>query len=253
MALALPTSLSALSRREWRLLALGGASLLAFCAYLAWPAAAPEPVLLAEPDPAAPAPAGIPAAAEPVTPTPAPASLEGLALRGVMGGGQSGGAAILLMPGGGERIVRVGREFLPGLRLAAIGVSHAIIARADGEVRLDLGRAGATRVESAAAEPQPAGLGIAPDLKRETMQYRLGLAPVKSGGFQIKPGADLPRLRAAGLQPGDVLLAVNGQELQSEEKVLELAHEIATAYTAEFEFWRGGKRMKASMEVNRRP
>ena len=85
----------------------------------------------------------------------------------------------------------------------------------------------------------------------------MGLTPRKVGGrttgFAIRPGANLPALQRAGLQPGDVLVAVNGQAFESEEKVMELAREIAGSYTADFEFERGVKRMKASTEVNKRP
>jgi general secretion pathway protein C len=89
------------------------------------------------------------------------------------------------------------------------------------------------------------------------MMFRTALAPRRSGGrvtgFTIRPGANIPILARAGMQPGDVLVAVNGQAFESEEKVLELASEIAGSYTADFEFERGGQRMRRSIEINKRP
>ena len=66
------------------------------------------------------------------------------------------------------------------------------------------------------------------------------------------PGARLPLLEQAGVRPGDVIVAVNGQAMMSEEKVLELSEEIATSYIAEFDYLRDGKRMKGKMEINKR-
>jgi general secretion pathway protein C len=81
------------------------------------------------------------------------------------------------------------------------------------------------------------------------------LQPVRSNGriqgFAIKPNAVLPQLQQAGLQQGDMLVAVNERAFDSEEKVLELSNEIATSRTAGFEFIRNGKKMTASLVVKR--
>jgi general secretion pathway protein C len=93
--------------------------------------------------------------------------------------------------------------------------------------------------------------------QRETLEFRTGLAPRKENGritgFAVRPGARLGVLQRAGLQPGDVIVAVNGQAFESEEKVLELSGELAGSYEAEIDYLRGGKPMKASIAVNARP
>lgn len=257
--------LLALSPRERRFLVAGAIALLLFLIYLLWPSDDGGEVELAEaPPPAAapvyvpPPPVAAPIAAPPAPPPAATGSAAGLVLRGVMGGGPSGGAAIVAFPDGAQRVVRVGRELVPGMILRQIGVNYAIASSGGSDLRLELNKAGATPVATAPPAPTPpAARGVPPAGPEAAMPYRLGLAPQRSNGriqgFAIRPDARLPMLERAGLRPGDVLVAINGQPVESEEKVLELPQEIAGSYTAQFEFIRGGKRMKGSLEVNPRP
>lgn len=203
----------------------------------------------------APVDAPLPAAAA------APVAIPNMLLTGVFGGGPSGGAAIIQLDGGLQRVVPIGREVAPGLKLSGVGVWHAMLTAASGDVRLELGKASsrATALKASMAAPIPSpssGASGNSDPRRETLQYRLGLEPRRSngriGGFAIKAGVTMPALQRAGLRPGDVLVAVNGQAFESEEKVMELSQEIAGSYVAELEFIRDGKRMKASLPVNKR-
>jgi general secretion pathway protein C len=258
---------AALSSRERLFLAGGAAALLLFILYMALRGGSEEPAveLAAAPPPppeqiapmaAAPAPLPLPAAPAQVAPA-APLSTGGVVLRGVMGGGPAGGAAIFDLPGGVQRVVRVGREIVPGMVLRGIGVSHALASAGGGDIRLELGRSGGTALSSipqapAAVQsggPAPGG-GSNP---RETMQYRLGLQPVKSGGrvsaYAVKPGAQLPRLEKAGLQPGDVITTVNGARFD-EERLLELSWTVANSTRTDIEVMRGGRRMTLSITGN---
>lgn len=258
MPLTLPSSLNALSRRERILLGGGVAAVVAFAAYmmLRGGTAPEEDIVLASPPPAmAPSlPAPPPAIAQPAP----SASVDGLLLQGVMGGGPGGGAAIIAFPDGSHRLVRVGREFLPGVTLKEVALRHVILATAGGDMRLEFNKAavsaGGGATSAAAAGPQGADEARR---QRETLEFRAGLAPRKENGritgFAVRPGAKLGLLQRAGLQPGDVIVAVNGQAFESEEKVLELSSELAGSYTAEIDYLRGGKPMKASIAVNPRP
>ena len=53
----------------------------------------------------------------------------------------------------------------------------------------------------------------------------------------------MPALERAGLRPGDLILSVNGSRFD-EERMLELAWEMANASRTEFEIERGGRRMR---------
>ena len=76
------------------------------------------------------------------------------------------------------------------------------------------------------------------------------LRPVRTndriGGYALKPGESLPQLICAGLQPGDVILSVNGSQLD-EERMSELAWQMGNAARTEFVFTRNGKKMRAAI------
>jgi general secretion pathway protein C len=270
-SVSLPPSLrqrlDALTPRERVFIAVGALAMLAFLIYFLIPgddAPESEPIEML-PAPAPPSTLPVAPAIPAVTSVPAPApiapsSVDGLIVRGVMGGGPAGGAAIIAFPDGRQRVVRIGREFLPGMVLKEVALRHIIVSGGGGDIRLDLNKPGGVAVPAATAgvpaAPAAAASGAASG-QGDSLDYRMGLAPRKvrgrTTGFTIRPGANLPLLQRAGLRPGDVLVAVNGQAFESEEKVMELAGEIAGSYTAEFEFDRGGRRMKAALEVNKKP
>jgi general secretion pathway protein C len=253
--------IAALTPRERQFLVAGALALLLFLAYLLWPSDEGEQVeLAATPPPAAPpafvpppvAPA--PVFAAPAAPLAAPDAVSSVMLRGVMGGGASGGAAIVSAADGVQRVVRVGREIAPGITLRQIGVNYAIVSSGGGDIRLELNKIGGTPVAPAAASPVSAvaapGAG-ASSAQRETTQFRLGLQPVTTNGrisgYAVKPGANLPRLQQAGLQPGDVIVSVNGSQLD-EERLMELSWQLSNSQSAEFEYIRNGQRMKGSLK-----
>lgn len=212
---------------------------------------------------------GAGAAEEPQAPPAPPAlpSLTGFTLHGVSGGAGRG-AALIGFPAGPQRLVRLGREVRPGLKLQEVGLDYAVIGSPGGAARLELRRFGIEGPDRPALPAAPANdrrfaaaagaEAMSEGSHRDrTLQFRLGLAPVKAGGrttgFSLRPGARLPVLEAAGLRAGDVIVAVNGQAFESEERVLDLSREIAGSYAAEFEFLRNGLRQKAIVEVNKRP
>jgi S1-C subfamily serine protease len=56
-------------------------------------------------------------------------------------------------------------------------------------------------------------------------------------------------LRAAGLAAGDVLTAVNGQMLFSEEKLMDLPDDVAGARELRIDYLRRGARNTVSLEI----
>ena len=86
-----------------------------------------------------------------------------------MGGGNSGGAAIFGMADGSQRVVRVGREIVPGLTLRQVGVRHAIATSPSGHLRFELNGVGGTTLAPAApaaGNPPPPATGPVPGLNR---------------------------------------------------------------------------------------
>src|SRR3546814_125152 len=198
---------AALNPRERRFLVVGAAALAAFLLYLLLPEgvepggerageAARGPVPAFHP-PAAPTPAipSPPSRAGPV------ATLSGLVLRGVLGGG----AAIIGFPDGNQRSVSVGREFLPGVTLKEVALRHVILATASGESRLEFNKP-ASEAASAAGAVAAAKTPAAERRGRETLESRAGLMPFEEAarvwGFALRTGARPPSSQPAGPRPG---------------------------------------------------
>ncbi len=279
-----------LEARDKRALIGGAVVVTALLAYLLWPsateqsgvelvaadqrqgaaapAAAPAPMQVQPPAAVAPPPAaGAPAAAPPAGAVP-----EGLTLTGVAGSG-----AIFSFADGSQRFIARGREVAPGVRLQAIRMRDVILASATSNYRLGFGGV-ATAIAAPAptiAAP-PGGTVPAPRLTvpgagtnpmggplvspaqqaQLSQQFVAGLEPRRSGsqvtGWTIKPGASIPALSQAGLQPGDVLLSVNGESISDREQVAGLSQQIVNAHRVEFGFERNGQRLTRVIEVNPR-
>lgn len=202
---------------------------------------APAPAT-APPAPVA-APAPPPAAAVPVALAAPSADVSQLKLTGLLASG-----AVLGYADGGQRLVPVGREALPGLTLVRVEQSHAVFQGAGGEVRLGFdGVAQAQPGTPAAAAPAAAGEAAQ---REETLRYRLGLAPRMAGGrvtgYTVRSNVEMPALARAGVRPGDVIVSVNGSNFD-EERLQELAWNIANSAQTRFEVERGGQRIQLNL------
>lgn len=221
-------------------LRIGGivVAVLASYAWLSAPPASEAPAT-----PRQPVPAPLPSASVPQPPS-AAVSTEGLVLYGISG---SNGAAAAIIGSrlGGQRVVAVGHDYRPGLRLAEVGVDHAVLSTGTQGIRLELSRYGS----GGAAKPT-AALPAEQEQKIEAAVLRNILKPVRTndriGGYALKSGESLPRLVRSGLRPGDVIVSVNGSQLD-EERMSELAWQMGNATKTEFVFVRNGKRMRTTL------
>lgn len=221
-----------------RLLVLGaGLMLIAVLLFVLLRGREPEPATV-DASPTAPVALAAqpvpPPAASPVVPVPDASTLRlyGLLATGAIIGGADGN----------QRLVRIGREILPGLTLRRIEQQHAVLAAGGGEIRLGFDGA----AQPAATSAAPTRTADAAQ-REEGLRYRLGLEPNRVGariaGFRVRPGASLPALEQAGIRPGDLILSVNGSVLD-EERMLELPWQIANSARTEFEVERGGRRLQ---------
>jgi len=270
-----------LEARDKRALIGGAVAVTALLAYLLWPSgadqsnvelvpadqragAAPpmqvQPPNLIAPPPAAPAAPAGPAAAVP----------EGLTLTGVAGSG-----AIFGFADGSQRFVGRGREVAPGIRLQAIRLRDVILSSTTMNYRLGLGGTAvpiqppAPTAAAGAGGPAPRlvvpGAGTTPlggpllsqqQQSELSRQFIAGLEPRRVNGrisgWTVKPGASIGALSQAGLQPGDVLLTVNGEAVTDAEQVAGLSQQIVNSHRVEFGFERNGQRMTRAIEVNSR-
>jgi hypothetical protein len=182
----------------------------------------------------------LPQPSRPRAVSPQPTPPQDLRLHGLAGAG-----AIIAVPGGDQRLVVIGRDVAPGLRLTAVAIDHAILSSSSATYRLGFDGPAAGVAASASVGRSPPAGGAAS--REEILQYRLGLAPVAEGGrisrHVVRAGAVMPALDRAGLRAGDVILRVNGSALDDERRE-ELAWVLANSGQVVFDIIRDGRPLR---------
>lgn len=162
------------------------------------------------------------------------ADSSGLALFGVrLGADPARATAIVGNAAGIQGSFAVGEQVAPGVTLASVGPAHIVLSRAGESIRLSLP---ASPVPSPPAMPVPATVrapaeaeAVPARVDAGQLLEQTGLTPrLRDGqpdGYAVIPRGNAEMFRRAGLQPGDVLLTVNGESLTPErigelEKVL---------------------------------
>ena len=186
-------------------------------------------------------------------------------LYGLRSDGAGGGSAIIGLADGRQVSVGVGEEVEPGLVLRGVGSDHVTLARGTSLSRLifsdvPLGVApvpppppGPQTVTPPPAPAPAVSVGASVDPARLIAQA--GLRPRMRGarldGFTVSGAGDPAVLRAAGLQAGDVILAVNGQPLDSLEQISALRGRLANSSVAEIRYERDGQVQTATIGTGR--
>ena len=177
-------------------------------------------------------------------------------LFGVRADGAGGGSAIIGLADGRQVSVGAGEAVEPGLILQSVGEDHVILSRGGSLSRLIFAD---TPVGAAAPPPPPATPQVvappAPAAAPASAQAvvvdparlmaQASLRPRMRGlgvnGFTVSATGDGAAVRAAGLQSGDVILAVNGTELNSLDRIAALRRDLANSPSAEIRYERGGQ------------
>jgi general secretion pathway protein C len=172
-----------------------------------------------------------------------------LRLFGVRAGGAGGGSAIIGLSDGRQVPVAVGEEIEPGLRLESVASDHVVVARGASRTRLGFSEAPAG---AASPPPPPSGqqviaptTGAAPAAGDPTQLLSSGaLTPhvvdERITGFVVTPAGAGPAAQA-GLLPGDVIQAVNGQALDSVSSLPRIAAGLAGAGSLHIRYERDGE------------
>lgn len=175
----------------------------------------------------------------------APTDLQGWQLFGVRVG-RNGASAILGAANAPQAAYAAGDEITPGLTLEAVAADHVVLRDGGVSRRLDLSAPDDRSAASAVPPPvmPSAAPPVAAPASAEADPVKLlteaGLQSRKEGGrvtgYTLMPRGEDGLLRQAGLQPGDVLLSVNGQALDAEhlpEMVAQLKNDPRAAVTFE--------------------
>lgn len=175
-------------------------------------------------------------------------------LFGVRADPNGGGSAIIGTSDGRQASYAVGEEVEPGLKLQSVGPDFVTLARGSSVMRL----AFADAPLNAATPPPPpsteqviapppsapaeaAAVTVDPARLADQASLRPRLQGLAIKGFTVQARGSGDVLRAAGLQSGDVILAVNGVELNSPQAALSLKDSLASAPSAQIRFERAGQ------------
>lgn len=182
----------------------------------------------------------------------------GLALFGVrLDTDPSRSTAILGNDGGNQASYAVRDQVAPGVTLASVGSGHVMLSRDGALVRLELPDAPAapdTPPPRPLASSLPAQTtGIAPArVDPAQLLAQTGLRPRlregQAAGYTVIPRGDGVMFQRAGLQPGDVLLTINGQAL-TPERIGEIDQILRSSPSAVVTLERGGERKTLTLQM----
>lgn len=188
---------------------------------------------------------------------PAPAE-GGLSLFGVRSDGRGGGSAILGTPDGAQTLYVLGEDVGGGLVLRAVAADHVILTRGGSRIRLEFSggpsppppaRAmGAVLAPATAPMAQPPSQGLDPSQFLSAAALSPVMADGRVTGYRVMARGRGEALSRAGLQDGDVLLAVDGSNLNP-ERLSELPDLLAKADDVEVSFARNGQPMTTRLRT----
>lgn len=200
-------------------------------------------------------------------------------LFGVRADGAGGGSAIIGLADGRQLSVGVGEEVEPGLILKSVDADHVVLARGASLSRLMF-----TELPMGAATPPPPPAGqqvvtpqgataqggdpdpvvaspnmaqgpSGPIVDPARLMAQAGLRPRMQGlgmnGFTVSGTGDGTALAAAGLKSGDVILSVNGQALDSPNRIAGLRGQLSNSTSAEIRFERNGVEQTTTIRTGR--
>lgn len=153
-----------------------------------------------------------------------------------------GGSAIVEIPGEGQQSYAAGQEIQPGVALKAIGFDHIVISRGgiDEQLFMDQSGVGVDPAAGAAATSvrpaSAAGFASAFSVGARTEGGRVT-------GVTVQPTGDGAAFREMGLQPGDILVSVNGEGVRSSEDVARQVADMPPGGATTIEVERGGQRV----------
>lgn len=171
------------------------------------------------------------------------------------------GSAIIQLPDGRQLSFAVGEEIMPGVTLAAVAFDNVTINRGGAQEQLFLDQsqpAPVAGVDATGTTPVPPGTqpqvvtpqGPAP--AAGPLSNVIDLMPRLAGGgvngVIVAPGRDGGRaFSAAGFQPGDVIISVNGQRVTSLEQARAA---MGSGGTVSVMVERGGRGVPLSVRLN---
>jgi general secretion pathway protein C len=161
------------------------------------------------------------------------------------------GSAIIATPDGVQSSFAVGDEIMPGVTLKLVSADGITIAR-DGAAEQIFIDQSVPALAVGATDAPPGGSNAQALFDQgatggANLAGQIGLSPRTNGGqitgFVVNPEGSGQAFRAAGLQPDDVLLSVNGNRPQSIEESVAILDQLPPNGAVTLQIERGGKVM----------
>lgn len=174
----------------------------------------------------------------------------GFVLYGVRLAADGRGAAILGKGDGRQDAFTVGQSVAPGVTLAAVGRDHVILSRGGVRTRIAFqpSAPGAyTPPPTPSPAPQAAG-AITPKAFLSQNSFEPHIENGQVLGYAVTARDGGQTLQAAGLQPGDIIRAINGSPL-SRNRFEEIEAEFAGSQQVELTIERGGQTVTRQLRV----
>jgi general secretion pathway protein C len=161
------------------------------------------------------------------------------------------GSAIIATPDGVQSSYAIGDEIMPGVKLKAVTIDGVTIDRGGVDEQIFIDQSVVAPVAQPGLAPMP--LAVATPVTGTTLANEIGfVARTEKGqvtGFVVSPKGQGTAFRAAGLQEGDVLTAINGQPIRKAEDVGPAMGVTASSGTMLLSIERGGKAITLSAKA----
>jgi general secretion pathway protein C len=192
-----------------------------------------------------------------------PGTVTGLALTlfGVrVNAATGGGTAIIAGADGVQQVYRVGTEVMPGVTLAAVHFDHVELAHNGTNELLYLDQSkpaisAATALAQTPAGPvgqtAPAAAALTADAVREGIAFIPRNEGGRITGLSVGSSGDGGAFRAAGFQPGDVIVGVGGRPVASAADGASLNAQLRSGQSVSVTVRRGGQQLPLAITVGR--
>lgn len=167
------------------------------------------------------------------------------------------GSAIIGAKGRPQQSFRVGEDVLPGVTLHAVAFDSVTVNRRGVLEQLFLDQSIPARPVSASETLSGSGSEAVPVIDRRVDKARfageISAEPVyvdgRVDGVAVQPASDGRLFNEIGLQPGDIVLSVNGARIDTKARADNIVDLIGGAAVAAFEIRRGAEVKTLSVEI----
>lgn len=173
-----------------------------------------------------------------------------LKLMGVRMTGDGGGSAIILTPDKTERAIGAGAEIIDGVTLEEVRDTQVVISRRGVRESLYLDPEAAERQKALRTVSPVAGperLDMASFLEKVRVEPRLSGGQVT--GLTLYPRGSEGLFAALGLEPGDVLMAINGQPVSDATGLARFGRSLSGPEPIRLEIERNGTERTIDLKV----